>query len=237
MVPERHAWPLALDEALHRLRLVLGGGAGPTRRRRPAAASGRGSCGSGPRRWRCGACPPRCRRDWRRPRARARSTRRPRPPGAHHRPAACSLPWTAPTTRFTRARAAHDTRGSAGPAPSGRSSPAQAGGRGPRGRRRGRPCRRRKQRAPPARVWRPALGSAARDRGASRARRRGRADCNRHGVRVRAPLQALLCLAQVAVPDPGAEGGVRTEVLDPLEGDARLLPRSRACSPTPRSRS
>ena len=28
--------------------------------------------------------------------------------------------------------------------------------------------------------------------------------------------QALLCLAQVAVPDPSAEGGVRTEVLDPL---------------------
>jgi ribonuclease D len=28
--------------------------------------------------------------------------------------------------------------------------------------------------------------------------------------------QALLCLAQVAVPDPSAQGGVRTEVLDPL---------------------
>jgi ribonuclease D len=31
--------------------------------------------------------------------------------------------------------------------------------------------------------------------------------------------QALLCLVQVAVPDPEAEGGVRTEVLDPLEGE------------------
>ncbi len=30
--------------------------------------------------------------------------------------------------------------------------------------------------------------------------------------------QALLCLAQVAVPDPGAEDGVRTDVLDPLDG-------------------
>ena len=29
--------------------------------------------------------------------------------------------------------------------------------------------------------------------------------------------QALLCLVQVAVPDPDGEGGVRTEVLDPLE--------------------
>ena len=31
--------------------------------------------------------------------------------------------------------------------------------------------------------------------------------------------QALLCLVQVAVPDPDAEGEVRTEVLDPLEGE------------------
>jgi ribonuclease D len=29
--------------------------------------------------------------------------------------------------------------------------------------------------------------------------------------------QAMLCLAQVAVPDPGADDGVRTEVLDPLD--------------------
>ncbi len=28
--------------------------------------------------------------------------------------------------------------------------------------------------------------------------------------------RALLCLAQIAVPDPGEDGGVRTEVLDPL---------------------
>src|SRR5215217_8530253 len=31
--------------------------------------------------------------------------------------------------------------------------------------------------------------------------------------------QALLCLAQVAVPDPDAPDGVRTEVLDPLGED------------------
>jgi ribonuclease D len=31
--------------------------------------------------------------------------------------------------------------------------------------------------------------------------------------------QALLCLVQVAVPDPEGDDGVRTEVLDPLEGD------------------
>jgi ribonuclease D len=36
--------------------------------------------------------------------------------------------------------------------------------------------------------------------------------------------QALLCLVQVAVPDPAAEGGVRTEVLDPLEGDLDFSP-------------
>ena len=36
--------------------------------------------------------------------------------------------------------------------------------------------------------------------------------------------QALLCLAQVAVPDPEAPGGVRTEVLDPLEGELDPAP-------------
>jgi ribonuclease D len=36
--------------------------------------------------------------------------------------------------------------------------------------------------------------------------------------------QALLCLAQVAVPDPGAGDGVRTEVLDPLEGELDSAP-------------
>jgi len=39
--------------------------------------------------------------------------------------------------------------------------------------------------------------------------------------------QALLCLVQVAVPDPDAEGGVRTEVLDPLEGDLDFFPLAR----------
>ena len=39
--------------------------------------------------------------------------------------------------------------------------------------------------------------------------------------------QALLCLVQVAVPDPSAEGGVRTEVLDPLEGDPDFSPLAR----------
>jgi ribonuclease D len=39
--------------------------------------------------------------------------------------------------------------------------------------------------------------------------------------------QALLCLVQVAVPDPDAEDGVRTEVLDPLEGDLDFSPLAR----------
>jgi ribonuclease D len=39
--------------------------------------------------------------------------------------------------------------------------------------------------------------------------------------------QALLCLIQVAVPDPSAEGGVRTEVLDPLEGEPDFSPLAR----------
>ena len=39
--------------------------------------------------------------------------------------------------------------------------------------------------------------------------------------------QALLCLIQVAVPDPAAAGGVRTEVLDPLEGAPDFSPLAR----------
>jgi ribonuclease D len=39
--------------------------------------------------------------------------------------------------------------------------------------------------------------------------------------------QALLCLVQVAVPDPAAEDGVRTEVLDPLEGELDFSPLAR----------
>src|SRR5919112_5020991 len=39
--------------------------------------------------------------------------------------------------------------------------------------------------------------------------------------------QALLCLVQVAVPDPDSDGGVRTEVLDPLEGDLDFAPLAR----------
>ena len=39
--------------------------------------------------------------------------------------------------------------------------------------------------------------------------------------------QALLCLVQVAVPDPAADGGVRTEVLDPLEGEPDFAPLAR----------
>ena len=39
--------------------------------------------------------------------------------------------------------------------------------------------------------------------------------------------QALLCLVQVAVPDPGAQDGVRTEVVDPLEGDPDFGPLAR----------
>ena len=36
--------------------------------------------------------------------------------------------------------------------------------------------------------------------------------------------QALLCLVQVAVPDPEAPDGVRTDVLDPLEGELDAAP-------------
>ena len=39
--------------------------------------------------------------------------------------------------------------------------------------------------------------------------------------------QALLCLIQVAVPDATAEGGVHTEVLDPLEGAPDFSPLAR----------
>jgi ribonuclease D len=39
--------------------------------------------------------------------------------------------------------------------------------------------------------------------------------------------QALLCLIQVAVPDPTAKDDVRTEVLDPLEGDVDFAPLAR----------
>jgi ribonuclease D len=40
--------------------------------------------------------------------------------------------------------------------------------------------------------------------------------------------RALLCLVQVAVPDPGAEEGVRTDVLDPLEGGFEPEPLAKA---------
>jgi ribonuclease D len=36
--------------------------------------------------------------------------------------------------------------------------------------------------------------------------------------------QALLCLVQIAVPDPARDSGVRTEVLDPLDADAPFDP-------------
>ena len=39
--------------------------------------------------------------------------------------------------------------------------------------------------------------------------------------------QALLCLAQVAVPDPSAPNGVRTEVLDPIENEFDPAPLAR----------
>jgi ribonuclease D len=59
---------------------------------------------------------------------------------------------------------------------------------------------------------------------ASRAAEHGRIAIDTEFVSERR-YQALLCLAQVAVPDPEAPEGVRTEVLDPLEGalDARPL--------------
>jgi ribonuclease D len=40
--------------------------------------------------------------------------------------------------------------------------------------------------------------------------------------------QALLCLAQVAVPDPDAPDGVRTEVLDPIEHQLDPAPLAQA---------
>ena len=51
---------------------------------------------------------------------------------------------------------------------------------------------------------------------AERAARHGRIAIDTEFVSERR-YQALLCLAQVAVPDPDAEDGVRTEVLDPLD--------------------
>jgi ribonuclease D len=52
---------------------------------------------------------------------------------------------------------------------------------------------------------------------AARAAERGRLAVDTEFVSERR-YQALLCLVQVAVPDDGADEGVRTEVLDPLEG-------------------
>ena len=52
---------------------------------------------------------------------------------------------------------------------------------------------------------------------AERAARHGRFAIDTEFVSERR-YQALLCLAQVAVPDPAADGGVRTDVLDPLDG-------------------
>ena len=108
VVPERHARALALDEALDHLGLRLGGGPGARLVDAVlAAASGRGSCGSGPRRPRCGACRRPSRPGWRPRSARARcraagATRRRRATTALP---AGSLPCTAPTTStFTRAR-------------------------------------------------------------------------------------------------------------------------------------
>ena len=58
---------------------------------------------------------------------------------------------------------------------------------------------------------------------AERARHGGRLAIDTEFVSERR-YQALLCLAQVAVPDPGAPGGVRTEVLDPIEHDLDPAP-------------
>ena len=52
---------------------------------------------------------------------------------------------------------------------------------------------------------------------AERAARHGRFAIDTEFVSERR-YQALLCLAQVAVPDPEANEGVRTDVLDPLNG-------------------
>ncbi|MDQ4041650.1 MAG: ribonuclease D, partial [Actinomycetota bacterium] len=53
---------------------------------------------------------------------------------------------------------------------------------------------------------------------ASRAREAGRLAIDTEFMSERR-YQAMLCLAQIAVPDPCAPDGVRTEVLDPLEDD------------------
>ena len=58
---------------------------------------------------------------------------------------------------------------------------------------------------------------------AERARHGGRLAIDTEFVSERR-YQALLCLAQVAVPDPGAPGGVRTEVLDPIEHELDPTP-------------
>lgn len=58
---------------------------------------------------------------------------------------------------------------------------------------------------------------------ASRASEHGRLAIDTEFVSERR-YQALLCLAQVAVPDPGSRDGVRTEVLDPLEDELDAAP-------------
>jgi ribonuclease D len=58
---------------------------------------------------------------------------------------------------------------------------------------------------------------------AARASARGRFAIDTEFVSERR-YQALLCLAQVAVPDPDASNGVRTEVLDPLAGGVDTVP-------------
>jgi ribonuclease D len=58
---------------------------------------------------------------------------------------------------------------------------------------------------------------------AARAKEQGRLAIDTEFVSERR-YQALLCLAQVAVADPGARDGVHTEVLDPLEGELDAAP-------------
>ena len=82
-----------------------------------------------------------------------------------------------------------------------------------------------------------ALGSFARDRRAGGARRRGTADCNRHGVRVRAPLPGAPLPRAGGGARPGRRGTASAPRCSTRSRATPTSPRSRACSPTRPSRS
>ena len=154
---------------------------------------------------------------------------------------ACSLPWTAPTTStFTRARGLPDAQRADRPALLGAPDRLPAGrlsGRRTRGRRRGGHAGEEGGQAPRAPSMAAALGSSARDRRACGARRRGRADCNRHGVRVRAPLPGAALPRAGGGARPGRRRRRAHRGARPARGRPRLLPaRARARRPGRRGR-